>query len=109
MAYSGIKQGTFYPIGGFNKVIKSMEKVCLDLGVTILTNTEVKKINIKKSKAVSVSTNKSEVLSDFVVASADYAHVENKLLEKKQNELKKWSTDLKKYLEILVKNKVFYL
>ena len=89
MAYSGIKQGTFYPIGGFNKVIKSMEKVCLDLGVTILTNTEVKKINIKKSKAVSVSTNKSEVLSDFVVASADYAHVENKLLEKKHRNYSK--------------------
>ena len=52
------------------------------LGVTILTNTEVKKINVKKSKAISVSTNKNEILSDFVVASADYAHVENKLLEK---------------------------
>ena len=37
---------------------------------------------LKKAKAVSVSTNKNEILSDFVVASADYAHVENKLLEK---------------------------
>ena len=83
MAYSGIKQGTFYPIGGFNAVIKSMEKICKDLGVNILTNSEAKKINIENKKAVSISTNKEKIETDFLIASADYAHVEEKLLEKK--------------------------
>ena len=83
MAYSGIKQGTFYPIGGFNAVIKSMEKLCLDLGVNIFTGSEVKKINIKNKKVVSVSTQNDEIETDYLIASADYAHVENQLLEKK--------------------------
>ena len=81
MAYSGIKQGTFYPIGGFNKVIKSMEKICLELGVKILTEHDVKKINIKDSKVYSISTKDKEIKTDVLVASADYAHVEEKLLD----------------------------
>ena len=83
MAYSGIKQGTFYPIGGFNAVIKSMEKLCVNLGVKIITGNEVKKINIKNKKVVSVSTQNNEIETDYLIASADYAHVENQLLEKK--------------------------
>ena len=83
MAYSGIKQGTYYPIGGFNKVIKSMEKICLQLGVKIQTNHEVKKINVRDSKVFSISTKNQEIKTDILVASADYAHVEEKLLEKK--------------------------
>ena len=83
MAYSGIKQGTYYPMGGFHQVIKSMEKLCLKLGVKILTNHEVKKINIIDSKVHSVFTKDNEFKADVLLASADYAHVEEKLLEKK--------------------------
>ena len=83
MAFSGIKQGTFYPIGGFNAVIKAMEKVCIDLGVKIFTKHTVKKINIRNSKVYSISTIEKEIETDYLIASADYAHVEDKLLEKK--------------------------
>ena len=83
MAFSGIKQGTFYPMGGFNAVIKAMEKVCMDLGVKIFTEQAVKKINIRNSKVYSISTIEKEIETDYLIASADYAHVEDKLLEKK--------------------------
>tara|TARA_B100001142_G_scaffold281834_1_gene293824 strand:- start:9464 stop:10930 length:1467 start_codon:yes stop_codon:yes gene_type:complete len=83
MAYSGIKQGTYYPMGGFNSVIKSMEKICLQHGVKILTDHEAIKINIVNSKAYSISTKEKEFKTDALVASADYAHVEEKLLDKK--------------------------
>ena len=83
MAFSGIKQGTFYPMGGFNAVIKAMEKVCVDLGVKIFTEQAVKKINIRNSKVYSISTIEKEIETDYLIASADYAHVEDKLLEKK--------------------------
>lgn len=83
MAYSGIKQGTFYPLGGFNEVIKSMEKICLKLGVKIITNEEVVKINVNDNTANSVSTKNKEYRLDFLIGSADYAHIENRLLEKK--------------------------
>ena len=84
MAYSAIKQGTFYPAGGFNKVIKSMIKICEDLGVTFITNEEVTKINIKNKEAKSITTkNKTTLDTDFVIASADYAHVEKDLIDPK--------------------------
>jgi phytoene desaturase len=93
MAYSGIKQGTYYPMGGFNKVIKSMEKICLNLGVEILTEQEVNKINISESKVHSVSTKNNQFRTDVLLASADYAHVEEKLLEKRYRNysLKYWT------------------
>ena len=82
MAYSAIKQGTFYPIGGFNTVIAGLIKLCKDLGVEFRVNEEVLKINIENNKATSITTNKSKLLkSDFVIASADYAHVESKLID----------------------------
>ena len=83
MAYSAIKQGTFYPHGGFNQVIKGLESLCRNLGVEFITNETVTKINIDKYKATSISTNKQKFISaDYVIASADYAHVEKTLIEK---------------------------
>ncbi len=89
MAYSAIKQGTFYPKGGMNQVITGMTKLCTELGVEFLTNEIATKINIENKKVISVfiqnaiSRTQKEISTDFVIASADYAHVEKDLLEKK--------------------------
>ena len=83
MSYSAFKQGTFYPIGGFNCVIKAMVKLCRELGVNFLCNEEVIKININKNKATSVLTKSKEIIqTNFVVAAADYAHVESNMIPK---------------------------
>ncbi len=84
MAYSAFKQGTFYPKGGFNKVIQAIVKLCKDLGVNFITGEAVKKINITDSKVESIITEKDNIIfTDYVVASADYAHVEKHLINKK--------------------------
>ena len=84
MAYSAIKQGTFYPLGGFNQIIISLVKLCKELGVEFLTNEKVLKINIEDNKVKSIETNKNKMTKlDFVIASADYAHVENNLIDSK--------------------------
>jgi len=83
MAYSGIKQGTFYPIGGFARVIESMVEICKKNGVKFLTKEQVKKINISKNFATSVTTINQELEADFIIGAADYAHVESKLLDQK--------------------------
>ena len=82
MAYSGIKHGTFYPSGGFGKVIDGFVHLCKDLGVKFETNTNVNKINIENKLATSISTSKGEFSFDYIIASADYNHVEQNLLEK---------------------------
>ena len=39
----GIKDGTFYPIGGFHEIIKGMKNICDQKGVKFLKNEEVTK------------------------------------------------------------------
>ena len=81
MTYSALKQGTFYPEQGFNQVIKSMHTVCEKLDIRFITNESVEKINITNKKVDSVLTNKNRTIdTDIVVASADYAHIEEKLM-----------------------------
>ena len=82
MAYSAIKQGTFYPLGGFNQVIAALIKLCKDSGVEFLVNEPVTKINIENKKVTSITTSKQKSINtDFVIASADYAHVEKDLID----------------------------
>ena len=83
MAYSGIKQGTFYPMGGFHKIIEGMYTICKNLGLKFHTNEYVSKININKKIVESIKTNKRVINTDILIASADYAHVEKDLLPKK--------------------------
>ena len=83
ISYSGIKKGTFYPMGGFFEIVKAMEKICKKQGVHFLKNEEVIRINIKNKEATSLTTNKQTLKADIIIASSDYAHVEKHLIEKK--------------------------
>lgn len=83
MAYSAFNQGTFYPLGGFNQVILAIINLCKKLGVEFFTDEAVTKINIQNNQVSSIKTNQGRLIkSDFVIASADYAFVEKKLLDR---------------------------
>ena len=56
MTYSGIKQGTFYPMGGFGKVIDAFADICKEKGVEIFTNENIEKINVENQIAQSIKT-----------------------------------------------------
>ena len=84
MAYSGIKCGTFYAPGGFGSVIDGFVKLCKELSVKFVTNTNIEKINVENNLAKSISTNNGTYEFDKIVASADYNHVEQSLLSKDQ-------------------------
>ena len=43
MAYSGFIQGTYYPMGGFHKVIDGMKKLCEELGLKYILTKMCKK------------------------------------------------------------------
>ena len=107
MAYSGIKEGTFYPIGGFNKVIQAMIKICKEQGVNFLCDEEVLKINIENQKVHSITTKKQKVFkTDILVASADYAHVEKNLLKK---EYRNYSNEYWEKKSFSPSSLIFYL
>ena len=83
MTYSGIKQGTYYPMGGFGKVIDAFADICKEKGVSFHTNENIEKINVNNNIAESLSTNKRIFKSDVILGSADYNHVDSQLLDKK--------------------------
>ena len=81
MNYSGLKQGTYYPIGGFYQIVDALVKMATEKGVKFSYNSEVSKINVSQGKVKSLEINNEIHAKDIVVAGADYHHVESKLLD----------------------------
>jgi len=82
MNYGGYKLGTWYPMGGFSKIIDAMSEVAYDQGVQFHLNSNIDSIKIDKNKASAISVNGTNIEFDTVIASSDYHHTENTLLPK---------------------------
>lgn len=82
MNYGGYKLGTWYPMGGFSKIIDAMSEVAYDQGVQFHLNSNIDSIKIDKNKASAISVNGTDIEFDTVIASSDYHHTENTLLPK---------------------------
>ena len=81
MNYADIILGTWYPIGGMVRIGEAMTKLANELGVKIITSSDVKKIQVSGNKAHTLFYNNTSLTADAVVAAADYHHVERNLLE----------------------------
>jgi len=80
MNYAGLKLGTWYPKGGFGRVIDAMKTVAEQQGVHFYTNDAVLSLKTTHQKLTSVKTFSRDVAYDGVIAAADYHHVEQQLL-----------------------------
>ncbi len=80
MNYAGLKLGTWYPIGGFGAVIEAIRKICENNNVVFRFNSPVEKITIKGDHLDGIIVNGQKEYFDAIIASADYHHVENRLL-----------------------------
>ncbi len=83
MNYGGYKLGTWYPMGGFSKIIDAMADIAKTKGVKFHLNSAVDTIRITQNKATAVSVNGSDIEFDTIIASSDYHHTENSLLPEK--------------------------
>ncbi|MBC7399254.1 MAG: phytoene desaturase [Mucilaginibacter sp.] len=81
MNYADLVLGTWYPMGGMNKIVKAMVSLAESLGVEIKTDTEVTKIEVVNKQVTNIKTNKGDIKADMVIAGADYQHVDQHLLE----------------------------
>ncbi|MEP1094542.1 MAG: phytoene desaturase family protein [Cyclobacteriaceae bacterium] len=91
MNYSDIVLGTWYPKGGMQSVVKGMVKLADELGVEIQYNQDVSSFTYEGKNVLSVNTSTDQFTTDVVVASADYHHVDQKILPAKfQNYSKKY-------------------
>lgn len=82
MNYADLVLGTWYPMGGMHQIVNAMVSTATELGVDIKLNTTVTKINVDKGSATTIDTNNGRYTADFVIAGADYRHVDQTLLEK---------------------------
>src|SRR5690554_2494723 len=80
MNYAGLKLGTWYPEGGFGKIIEGIVALARQKGAHFEVNAPIDEIIIDNSLAKGVVVNGESRLFDGVVAAADYHHVESKLL-----------------------------
>lgn len=80
MNYAGLKLGTYYPMGGFSKVVDAFHRIAIEQGVEILTSSAIEQLEVESGKVSHVRTNTSRMAVDAVVGSADYHHIENSLL-----------------------------
>ncbi len=80
MNYAGLKQGTYYPIGGFAKVIQGMKTLAEEQGVKFHADSAVEGFDIKNKYVNTINTVKGNNNVDSVIAAADYNHVDQKLL-----------------------------
>jgi len=81
MNYADIKLGTWYPMGGMNKIIEAMVLLAKDKGVVFKTGHEVTKLEVENNKIDSVVTSEGIFKADVIVAGADYHHVDSVLLD----------------------------
>ncbi len=80
MNYADMALGTWYPQGGMHKIIDGMVSLAKSLGVTIEFNSNVQRIEVEGKKATGIYVNNTLCEFDYIVAGADYHHVEQNLL-----------------------------
>ena len=82
MDYAALSLGTWYPMGGMGGIVDAMENLARTLNVDVITGCEVNKINVQDNKSVNINTSKGTFSCDGIIASGDYHHIEQNLLEK---------------------------
>ena len=80
MTHVDMNLGVFYPKGGMYTLIEAVERLAIQHGVQINTNSEVTKILCNGDQATGVMVGDIKYEADVVVGSADLHHVETKLL-----------------------------
>jgi phytoene desaturase len=81
MNYAGLELGTWYPMGGFGKVIDAMKQVAERQGVKFYTEEQVTGFNIREKIIRNVNSKYHSKPVDGVIAGADYHHVDQHLLD----------------------------
>jgi phytoene desaturase len=80
MNYADMSLGTWYPKGGMYQLIEGMVALAESLGVTFTFNRTVDRIHVENGKAKGLTVNGVREDYDYVIAGADYHHVEQELL-----------------------------
>jgi phytoene desaturase len=73
-------QGAFFPTGGMYQIVSSLARLAVELGVEIVYNTRVHKIEVIKNRVVGVETDQGMQQANLVFSNADVTATYRKLL-----------------------------
>ncbi|MGB1032590.1 MAG: phytoene desaturase family protein, partial [Flavobacteriales bacterium] len=80
MNYADSSLGTWYPMGGMNKIIQAFVQLAKEKNVQIILDASVKHISVKNGVAIGVQLKESQIEADCIIAAADYNHVDQNLI-----------------------------
>jgi phytoene desaturase len=89
MNYADMVLGTWYPQGGMHTVIEGLFSLAKSLGAEFEYNSIVQQLQVNSVRVKGCVVNDSFRPFDYVVASADYQHVEQQLLPPTHREYSK--------------------
>lgn len=94
MNYADLALGTWYPMGGMQKIAEGMYTLAKELGVKFETEVDIKKIVVENGLARSLSANTSYNNFNALISSADYHFTEQTLLapENRQYTAQYWES-----------------
>ncbi|MDI1306740.1 MAG: phytoene desaturase family protein [bacterium] len=81
MNYADFGLGTWHPKTGMFDVVRAIESLARELGVTFYTNSNIEKIIVENKTAKAIVVNGETIASDLILSGADYHHTET-LLDK---------------------------
>jgi phytoene desaturase len=79
MNYADFGLGTWHPKTGMFDVVHGIEKLAIELGVTIETNSAIEKIIVENKTATAIVINGKRIPADIILSGADYHHTETLL------------------------------
>ena len=79
MNYADFGLGTWHPKTGMFDVVRAMESLARELGVTFHTNSNIEKIIVENKTAKALVVNGETIASDLILSGADYHHTETLL------------------------------
>ncbi|MFH7004784.1 phytoene desaturase family protein [Flavobacterium bizetiae] len=79
MNYADFGLGTWHPKTGMFDVVRGIEKLAIELGVTIETNSSIDKIIVENKTATAIVINGKTIQADIILSGADYHHTETLL------------------------------
>lgn len=81
LPYTELEEGIWYPCGGMYTIVAALERLALELGVTIRTDSEVQSMDPRGRRIASVRLASGEdVPADVVLANADLPYVYDRLV-----------------------------
>jgi phytoene desaturase len=83
MNYADMELGTWYPMGGMFKIVEGMYSLAKELGVEFRFEVPVDRLEMNAHSTTGLWSGNKFFNSQYVVAGADYHHVEQHLIPKK--------------------------